>query len=139
MLQLLFVDPPHGRGKQIFHPYPHTTLPHISCIVTSLGILGKFRICGNPFVFQESDNATNLGVKCFEKREHFLKHLFGGDHLLKYSRVYFHLILQKATPRQNTGLWPSLVISFMARNPGFAKPRLLRLYAVCNLPDSCLR
>ena len=38
-------------------------------------------------------DATNLGVKCFEKREHFLKHLFGRDHLLKYSRVYFHLIL----------------------------------------------
>ena len=94
MLQLLVVDPLHGRGKQIFHPYPHTSLPHISCIVTPLGILGKFRICGNAFVFQESDDAANLGVKCFEIREYFLKYLFGGEHLLKHSRVYFHLILQ---------------------------------------------
>ena len=67
MLQLLVVNVLHSRGKQIFHPYPHTTLPHISCIVTSPGILGKFRSCGNAFVFQKPDDATNLGVKCFEK------------------------------------------------------------------------
>jgi hypothetical protein len=85
MLQLLVVDPLYGRGKQIFHPYSHAKLPHIACIVTSLGVLGKFRICGNAFVFQESDDAANLSIKCFEKRKHFLEHLLGREHLLKHS------------------------------------------------------
>jgi hypothetical protein len=40
-LQLPVVNPLHGGGKQVFHPYSHTTLPHIACIVTSLGIVGN--------------------------------------------------------------------------------------------------
>jgi hypothetical protein len=33
MLQLLAVNSPSRRGKQICHPHPHTTLSDVACIV----------------------------------------------------------------------------------------------------------
>jgi len=42
----------------MLHLHSHTTLSDIGCVVASLGVLGEFCICGDAFVFQQSDNAT---------------------------------------------------------------------------------